>query len=287
MPSLAQEGPGAAPVDTLGGQRETGVLPCVTPHWPATASRTPEEIKMPTNRPSLLRPLFLLLPAIALLPGCEGRKFNFAGASLWDRFPLDGERTWTYNNESADIDTQLQASIVGTRQSGNTQVVKIAYSEVSATADDGTVGEPELLFEIEWSTDSVNGIQVWGYADVVNQDSVTFDDPLTFAAPEMNAGESVTSSSNGIEITTTFEGLGDLGNAWTTDAWESAYLVVDDGDGDPMAGPPFAGHWWIATSWGVNQFAPSGYAPNVDGFDPAAGDTPAGENWYLSKGLFE
>lgn len=236
--------------------------------------------------PRLLHWQPLLLATLLVGTGCEGRKFDFAGSSMWERFKLDGERSWTYANESPDIQDILTVEKVDTRQSGSVDVVKLAYFLTGAAAEDGTLPEPELLYEVEWSSDSVGGVQIWSYADIVGETSVSFDDPLVFAAAEMSADESITSESNGVSITATYRGIIELGNGWTDREWSSAHIEIDDGDGDYATGLPFAGHWWIANTYGTNQFAPTGYLPNDSAFDPNS-DSPSGENWYLTEATFE
>lgn len=227
-----------------------------------------------------------LAASLSLLSGCEGRKFDFAGTNLWQRFVLDGDGySWTYSNENDEITDNLVTTVTGRRNVDGLDVVNFSYALVGPTAEDGTPAEPVPLFDVEWSADSVGGIQVWSYADHLTDTAVVFDEPLVFADPEMNANDTVSSQSNGVGITTTFVSLGELGNAWTTDPWDSAHLVVDDGDGDDDAGLPFAGHWWLTSSKGVNQFVPTGFTPNAEGFDPNTGDAPVGENWYLTKAV--
>jgi len=218
----------------------------------------------------------LALLSAAALPGCDGRDFKFAGVSLYKYFPLDGEREWIYANESADIGSELHVRTVGSRRAGDVSVVTLRYSTTN----------PDLeLFDVEWSSDSVDGIQIWSWTDAATGAQTVFNPPLLFADGEMTADQAVSSSGGGFNCTSTYLELVELGNAWTTDTWESAHIYFDDGDGDDMAGLPFAGHWWIASTYGTNQLVPTGYVANTFGFDPGA-DSPSGENWYLSKANF-
>lgn len=84
-------------------------------------------------------------------------------------------------------------------------------------------------------------------------DEVVFDPPVVFVDCTEVAGHSVETASGGYSFTSNFQGEEACPNLWTTDEWTCIRVEVDDGDGDDMAGAPFAGTWWITKKWGTSR----------------------------------
>lgn len=208
-----------------------------------------------------------MLPILlAGLIGCTNdNPYQTAGFTLGDYFPLDGERTWRYTQDDQSFDWQLSvAKVPQTTTVGSTEIVTLEYYEFA----NGSTGD--LLYDIQWSADSSDGILVWGYSDEVTGESVSYDPPVTFGKRQMVPGDSYSTETDGRTFTTTFNVVESCPNDWRAD-WDCLSLTVDDGDGDDSAGPPFAGDWWIAASYGPSRFIPTGYT------DP----------WVLATASFE
>jgi len=190
----------------------------------------------------------------AFAVGCGGTTYDYAGHSIYEYFPLDGERTWTYVPEDSDDEGetvwQLEVEkVFPTETQGNTEIITLEYSKEGDA----------LLFSVQWSSDSVDGVLIHGYTDEETGAAVTYDPPVVFGDYQMTKGESVTSQGDGVTFTSTFQGVESCQNYWTTDEWECLHFVLDDGDSDDEAGLPFAGEWWIANTWGTSWFMPTGY----------------------------
>ena len=188
----------------------------------------------------------LLLPILA---GCSGGTTSYAGYAVYDYFPLDGERTWTYAQEQEDILWRLevekdpQTSLVDT-----TEVVTLEYSEA-----DG-----DLLYSVRWSSDANDGVLIHGWSDEVAGTTTDYDPPVIFGEYRMVSGESVVTDTVDGTFTSTFEAVEECPNYWVSD-WQCLKMVLDDGDGDDAAGVPFAGTWWIAPRYAASRFTPTGY----------------------------
>lgn len=199
--------------------------------------------------------LFLALALTACTDG--GTTYN--GHSTYEYFPFEGERTWTYVADtdavSPNVDYNLFVDKAGSRMDGTTEIVLLEYRKNDESGD--------LLYSIEWSSDNANGVRVWSY-EVQGGDSVTFDDPILFSSYQMVVGDEVTSSSNGIEITSTLAGLEDCPNYWTDNVWTCLHFTVEGAE------VPFAGDWWGAGSWGASRFQ----NPYVD------------QEWVLASGYW-
>lgn len=191
--------------------------------------------------------------ALALV-ACTDSAPYYAGNNTYEYFPLDGQRTWTYvadtDAASPNVDYNMFVEKTGSQNRDGSDVVTLEYRN-QATND--------LLYSIDWSSDSAGGIQVWAYS-VQGGESVTFDEPVQFASYKMAVGDVAESQTNGKTFTSTLEAKDDCTNYWTENVWECLYLYVEDGDGDDNQGVPFAGTWAIAASWGATRFQPTGIA---------------------------
>ena len=216
----------------------------------------------------------LALLSLTALTACEGSKFLYAGQPIPAYFPLDGQRTWVYQqcppDDAAcvvDDPRQLVISKVGSRQAGDTQVVSLtyAYRELvpedtgteTGTTDGGDSGtaeeEPstdEVFATVEWSSDSTDGVQIWSWTDAEGVET-PYATPLRFADPEMSKGDAVYSEN----LTSTYVEQTYCQTRWVADTeWECALMRVEGGAGTE----PFLGDWWLASSYGVAHFVPAG-----------------------------
>ncbi|MDG1479759.1 MAG: hypothetical protein P8R54_09210 [Myxococcota bacterium] len=190
---------------------------------------------------------------------CDGGSYDYAGHNTDDYFALDGERSWKYRQEDLDVEWRMEASKSGTVSKGNTEVVTIDYSVLDPA---------ELLYSIDWSSDSSGGILVHGYS-VEDGETVAFDEPVGMADSPMKPGELVETITNGMTYTSELVGVETCANDWVTEPWDCLHFTVSDGVDDDTSAP-FVGDWWIAADWGTSRFQPAGY------------DTP----WILSEALW-
>lgn len=194
-----------------------------------------------------------------LLSACDQDQFQYAGHTTYDYFALDGQRTWKYRQDDLDIGWRMEASKSGTVTVGNTQVVTIDY---------GVLDPSELLYSIDWSADSVGGIQVHGYS-VEDGGAVSFETPVVFAEHRMIPGDIVETTTDGLTYTAELVGVETCENDWVTDPWDCLHFNISDGV-DSESSAPFVGDWWLAADWGPSRFQPVSY------------DTP----WILSEALW-
>lgn len=200
----------------------------------------------------LLTPFTFALLASA----CGGTAYQYSGRDVYDYFPLDGSRSWEYMNDTV-VDWQMRVEkLPNTADKGGVEVVTLEYSVKDPT---------ELLFSIDWSSDSEKGVLIHGY-HIEGGEEVRYDPPVVFGEYQMNTEDDVQTDTDGRTFTSALVAVEDCPNYWTTDKWECLHMSIDDGGSD--SGAPFLGDWWIATKWGTSRFQPSEY------------DSP----WILSKG---
>src|SRR5436190_12604393 len=101
-----------------------------------------------------MRPIFLL----AALAACSDvDHYNYQGQKIYDYFPLDGQRSWSYSQDDESIDYFLYVEKVSpTRTVDDMEVVAL---ETTRSDRKG-----ELLSTTEWSSDSRNGIIIHSFA---------------------------------------------------------------------------------------------------------------------------
>ena len=198
-----------------------------------------------------MRPLPLLASVSLLALGCSGTSYEYGGYKTFEYFALDGQRAWEYVQDDSEVAWKLEVNkMFPVTETETQEIVTLEYAKQDPV---------EYLFSVKWSSDSAEGIQVHDW----EQDGawVGPDSPVTIAEYQMTPGEIVESSGGGFDFATTFEGVESCPNHWISEdnTWDCLVFTIDDGDGDDMAGAPFAGTWWLAKGWGASRFVPTGY----------------------------
>jgi len=197
----------------------------------------------------------ITLVGALLMTACSSTPTTgYNGHNIYEYFPLDGNRAWTYAIDDNSLDYLTYVEKTDVVDAGGTKITTLEYRQ-QPQGGDGTPGD--LLYSIDWSSDSAAGIVVYGYS-VQGAESVTYDQPVQFADYQMATGDTVTTDTNGTSFTATMVGMESCTNLWTSETWDCVHMNLDDGDGDDSAGPPFAGDWWLAGSWGASSFQNSG-----------------------------
>jgi hypothetical protein len=211
----------------------------------------------------------VLLLLASLLAGCgadDADPTTTDGYSLYDNFPLDGERRWVYASDDASVAHHLEIVMV---PEAETLTGAAAHELQRWNQDTGA-----HLGSAWWSSDSSDGIQIHAYQDP-GSPRVDLDPPAAFAAPRMDPGDAVESSAGGWDFVSTFIGGEPCENHWVGDDWDRCLHVrldavgSDDGDGD--AGAPFAGDYWLVPRYGAAWIQ-------------ATGDT---DTWVLLNAFWE
>lgn len=186
----------------------------------------------------------------ALLAGCQGG-YNYTGYTIHDHFPLDGDWTWQYSQEDETVDFKLLVDRVSpTEVRGTTEVVTLEYKKADTE---------DLLYSVKWSSDTTSGVLIHGYTDEATGETADYDPPIILGDFQMVVGDSNTVSTNGEEWVSKFVSVEDCPNYWV-ETWTCLKFELDNGDGDDLAGPPFAGTYWLAPNYGPSRFIPTGYA---------------------------
>ena len=196
----------------------------------------------------------ILAPSASLLfilAGCTGEGPTYSGTSMTDFFPFDGGRDAEYVNDDTTVAWHLLTHMVP-------ETVVVDNRETATweyRMDDGT-----LLYAVKWSVRSNQPVQIEAWADGTGE-FVTFDPPIVVANAFMLSNDSVTTETGGMTFTSTYIGPEDCTVIWGGLEWEDcAHIRIDDGDGDDMAGPKFAGDYWLVTRYGQAWATTTGYA---------------------------
>jgi hypothetical protein len=186
-------------------------------------------------------PALLLLSAI----GCDDSgRYTYTGYYIEEYMPLDGERFWTYSQEADDISWILWVEKLDkTRTVGDARVSTLEYSEF---------GKP-VLYTVDWSSDSVNGVLIHGWADPQAKTSTTFAEPIQFGIHGMTAGDVIETTTDDITFTSTFVGKEDCPNDWVDQVWECARMELTGAD------LPFVGTYLLSRTYGASRFRTFGY----------------------------
>ncbi|MEC7946703.1 MAG: hypothetical protein VX265_03985 [Myxococcota bacterium] len=195
-----------------------------------------------------------LISAVAVT-GCGGPSTTYAGASIHEYLPLEGDREWEYwqcepssssCTPDADFETLLVEKNPTTRSAGNSEVVTLEYS----------VLEPiELLHTIDWSSDSRTGIQIHGWSvGADGSESFRADSPITVSEYKANQDDVFESTTDGLTFTSTFLGETECTTHWVpNDPYKCVQFRIEGGNGDE----PIVGDWYFSQSWGMVRHQPT------------------------------
>ena len=129
--------------------------------------------------------LFLFTSLFACnFPGASTTQYT--GHTTYKYMPFDGERSWRYGNDAMNF--ELLVEKVDAQLIDGVEIISIEYSKYDPQ---------ELLATIDWSSDSIFGIQIHGYT-LTNQGGMDFEIPVLFADYRMIPGESGSSPRIGI-----------------------------------------------------------------------------------------
>ena len=195
-----------------------------------------------------------------LLPSCGGSSYTYQGYRMSEQFPLDGDREWQYLNDSEGVEHPMRVEKIATPTMKNgAEVYTLEYYN-EETGD--------IVRAVDWSSDSVNGVQIHGYVDYTTDgEEVSFEPPIVFADDKMVAGAFVVTETGGYTFTSTLVMSEACPNHYVPDWEDCLKMVLDDGDGDDSTGALVAGEYWLVPSYGTAWFRM----------------TPDTDNWRLWK----
>lgn len=199
-----------------------------------------------------------MLLSLALLSACTGTGGpDFPGIKMSPNFPMDGSRRAVYFNDAVEDWKLVIEKKEPPERVNEEDVVTFEWSRSDTE---------EIIGAVKWSSTSGEGIKIHGYA-VGLEDFITFDPPVLVSDDDdkMLRGDSVTTeTNNGYTFTSTYIGPEDCpvnwGNKWT----DCVHIRLDDGDGDDMVGPIFAGDYWLVQRYGPAWMELSGYPGKWD-----------------------
>ena len=193
-----------------------------------------------------------MLLSLVLL-ACVDNRPEFKGTKMSPYFPMDGERTAEYNNGDVEgVPWKLVVEKVD-------QIERVNEEDV-VTFEWYRDDTGELLGAVKWSATSGEGIKIHAFAQGV-EDFTTFDTPVLVSEEDdtMTRGSSVTTETNGYTFTSTLVGFEDCPVDWGLEWEDCAHISIDDGDGDDMTGPNFAGDYWLVQRYGPAWMELTGY----------------------------
>jgi hypothetical protein len=207
----------------------------------------------------------LILAALAVLSTACDSNYIYAGYSVYKNFPLDGSvRTWQYNSVDDSVDWRLLVEKAGTTTSGTQEVVTLRHTNQS---------DKSLIGEVDWSSDSSEGILIHRTYEEASAVTTTFDPPILVSKPQGVPGDSRVTETGGFTFTCTFEDIDGCATYWAPDwSGEDCFLfTIDDGDGDTSTNGLIVGTYWLVPSWGTALM-------DLDGYDA---------QWSLSAGEWD
>ena len=207
--------------------------------------------------------LLWLCASAALNAGCD-QDIVYVGYNVVDHFPLDGDpREWEYDSFDETIDWTLLVEKQGSIQQSGASVVSLELGN-DDTAD--------LYWEVQWSSDSSNGVRIHGFTDIYGGgDEVSFSPPIQFAEKQMVPEDVITTDSGGYTWTSTFQGVEGCETYWVP-GWSGEECLVfelDDGDGLPETNGVIVGSYWLVPRYGPAWLDLDAYEGvwNLSGFD--------------------
>ena len=195
------------------------------------------------------------LVGLSLMTACQPST-NYAGASIHEYLPLEGDREWEYwqcdpgsdCTPDAEFETLLVEKNANTLLKGNTEVVTLDYAILEPT---------ELLYSISWSSDSKSGIQIHGWS--VGADAAEpfeASTPILVSEYKATSDDAFTTETDGLSFTSTFHGETECATHWVPgDPYKCIKFTIEGGNGDE----PILGEWYFSQSWGMVKHQPLNY----------------------------
>ncbi len=199
---------------------------------------------------------------LGLGTGCEPG-YTYAGYDLPAHFPFDGStREWEYNSDDGSVEWTLVVEKAESAIVGDVEVITVEHSN-----DDSG----DLLYAVDWVSDTVEGVQIHGYTDFTNSNEVTFDPPILVAEKRGVTGDVAITQSGGYTWTSTFGGVGGCATFWVP-GWEEEECLsftLDDGDDSPLTNGIIVGTYTVVPRYGAAWLDLEGYDTmwNLSGHD--------------------
>ena len=188
-----------------------------------------------------------LLPLLALaVVGCEP-DYNYQGYDMPDHFPLDGSKLeWEYSSTDTTLPGELLIEKVGSSVQDDVSVVTLEHWLI------GEDDAEDLAWTVQWVSDSVKGVQIYGYTNATSGSEVNFDPPIQFAEGHGIPGDQIITQSGGFTWTATFEAVEGCATYWVPGWDEESCLVVnlDDGDDTAVTNGIIVGTYWLVPRYG-------------------------------------
>ena len=161
-----------------------------------------------------------------------------------DYFPLDGVvRMAEYRAAEGGMDWTLLVEMADSTVVDGVEVVTLEYND----ADLG-----DLLWQVQWSSDSVHGVRIHGYVDVQGGEEVAFDEPVVLVERGVQIEPVVTETSLG--TFTASAGAYDGCGTFFVSSWESESCLVvslSDPDDDPATHGIVTGTYRLVAGYGA------------------------------------
>ncbi len=180
------------------------------------------------------------------ITGCEP-DYQYQGYDMPDHFPLDGTKLeWEYASSDTSITTELLVEKVGTAIVDDVEVVTLEHWLIG---EDDT---EDLAYTVEWASDSVEGVLIYGYTDHSDGTEVDFSPPIVFAEGHGIPGDQIVTQTGGFTWTATFERVEGCETYWVPGWADETCLVVslDDGDDTPVTNSIIVGEYWLVLRYG-------------------------------------
>lgn len=188
-----------------------------------------------------------------LLLACSGGAYTTQGTKVSDFFPFDGERNAVYLNDDESVDWELRVEKIDESVVSGRTVVTMTYSQETDTA-------LTELYAVKWSTLDGDSTLIHAYSEAGGA-FTEYDPPISVTSGSgwMRVGDAVSTETGGYSFTSTFVEVVDCPVKMGLDWQDCSHFELDDGDGDPNAGPLFAGEYWQVTSYGTAWMLLTGY----------------------------
>lgn len=198
-------------------------------------------------------PALAALATTVALIGCGGPSTTYAGASIHEYLPLEGDRVWEYwqcdpGDDGCAPDAAFQTLLVEksptTSSAGNDEVVTLEYSILEPT---------ELLYTIDWSSNSRTGIRIHGWTVGAEGEATDPSSPITVSEYKATKEDAFETTTDGLTYTSTFIGETECTTHWVpNDPYKCVQFRIEGGNGDEV----ILGDWYFAQSWGMVKHQP-------------------------------
>ena len=164
-----------------------------------------------------------------------------------DFFPFDGARTWEYVSTDVSVPYKLIATLDSAfEEVDGKKVYTVDYTYDCLDPKGKDCPDAGFVRAVRWSSSASGGVLLHSFEDISGR--TNYDPPIALTSSRMIVGDVVSTETDGVSYTSTFDVIVSECPIQWVDTWSDCpKLTLDDGG----AGAPLAGVYYAIGGYNV------------------------------------